>query len=454
MSARSKARKRALDLIYASEMRNRSTDDALAELNDAGPVNEYTVALVEGVTEHRARLDEVISTYAQGWTLDRMPAVDRNVLRHGDLRGAVRRRGPDAVAVSEALQPGPRPLHRRVTGVRQRSSRQHRPRPRVAGRLSRGSGRMGAVTSDVEQAPVPHPPGLPAGWTARTPCSATSRSSSRCAAPTGSPYTGSASVDREADRVRGRRTRVLDATPAARDRPRRTVRARGSASTTAPTGRTMVRAVRRPLGRARRTQVAGALYAWAEEQAAEICIAARGRRRPGWTRARSPRTRSSSEWLADAGYTKRRTWPQMTRPVTPEEATSLPPPREGVTIRRVASHENGLPVAGDLHLVHEMLEASFEDHFNSYRESFPEFVQRLREDPGHRWDHWWLAFVEGEDGEQLAAGARGRHGAARERGRPRGQLRRVHRCAPARARSWRRQGAAARRDRRRGPARP
>ncbi len=42
-----------------------------------------------------------------------------------------------------------------------------------------------------------------------------------------------------------------------------------------------------------------------------------------------------------------------------------------------------------------MLEYSFEDHFNSYRESFPEFLQRLREDPGHRWDHWWLAFVEG-----------------------------------------------------------
>ena len=52
-----------------------------------------------------------------------------------------------------------------------------------------------------------------------------------------------------------------------------------------------------------------------------------------------------------------------------------------------------------------MLEASFEDHFNSYRESFPEFVQRLREDPGHRWDHWWLAFVEGDEGQPLAAGA-------------------------------------------------
>ena len=81
MSARSKARKRALDLLYASEMRNRSTATRSAEQSDAGPVNEYTDELVQGVTEHRDRLDEVISPYAEGWTLARMPAVDRNVLR-------------------------------------------------------------------------------------------------------------------------------------------------------------------------------------------------------------------------------------------------------------------------------------------------------------------------------------------------------------------------------------
>ena len=53
-----------------------------------------------------------------------------------------------------------------------------------------------------------------------------------------------------------------------------------------------------------------------------------------------------------------------------------------------------------------MLEESFQDHFNSYRESFPEFVQRLREDPGHRWDHWWLAFVSTDDGSSpVPAGA-------------------------------------------------
>ena len=103
MSARSKARKRALDVLYASEMRNRSTADALEEQSEAGQVNDYTVELVNGVTEHRARLDEVISTYAQGWTLDRMPAVDRNVLRMATFEVLYVDDVPNAVAVSEAL---------------------------------------------------------------------------------------------------------------------------------------------------------------------------------------------------------------------------------------------------------------------------------------------------------------------------------------------------------------
>ena len=107
-------------------------------------------------------------------------------------------------------------------------------------------------------------------------------------------------------------------------------------------------------------------------------------------------------WLTDAGYRKVRTWLQMTRPV--DDASSLPPPREGVVVRRVATHENGMPAAQDLQLVHRVLEESFADHFNSYRESFPEFLQRLREDPGHRWDHWWIAEVE-VDGETVAGGA-------------------------------------------------
>ena len=109
-------------------------------------------------------------------------------------------------------------------------------------------------------------------------------------------------------------------------------------------------------------------------------------------------------WLSDYGYTKARTWLQMTRPVTAQDATDVPPPREGVTVRLVRQHADGLPVAEDLQAVHRVLEESFQDHFSSYRESFPEFIMRLREDPGHRWDHWWLATVE-VDGEQLPAGA-------------------------------------------------
>ena len=77
-------------------------------------------------------------------------------------------------------------------------------------------------------------------------------------------------------------------------------------------------------------------------------------------------------------------------------------------IRPVAEYADGLPVAEDLQTVHRLLEESFADHFNSYRESFPEFIQRLREDPGHRWDHWWIATVRDEDqpdGIEQAGGA-------------------------------------------------
>ena len=109
-------------------------------------------------------------------------------------------------------------------------------------------------------------------------------------------------------------------------------------------------------------------------------------------------------WLADAGYRHARTWWQMTRPVTPEEADSLPGPKEGVTIRSLDRHDDGLPVARDLQMAHRVLEESFQDHFSSYPESFPEWVMRMREDPGHRWDHWWLATVQTEEGE-VPAGA-------------------------------------------------
>ncbi|MDQ6686126.1 MAG: transcription antitermination factor NusB [Actinomycetota bacterium] len=103
MSARSKARKRALDVLYSSEMRRREASEALAEQVGAGQVNDYTATLVRGVAEHQARIDEVIGTYAEGWTLDRMPAIDRNVLRIGVFEVMYADDIPDAVAVSEAI---------------------------------------------------------------------------------------------------------------------------------------------------------------------------------------------------------------------------------------------------------------------------------------------------------------------------------------------------------------
>jgi N utilization substance protein B len=106
MSARGKARKRALDILFESELRGVDPVVTLAERVAAGdpPVNEYTVRLVEGVAEHQARIDELLETYSVGWSLDRMPAVDRNLLRVGLFEVLWADDVPDAVAVNEAVE--------------------------------------------------------------------------------------------------------------------------------------------------------------------------------------------------------------------------------------------------------------------------------------------------------------------------------------------------------------
>lgn len=105
MSARGKARKRALDVLYEAEVRGLPPLDVLAQRDAAAdpPLNPYTRELVEGVVAHRERIDELLSTYATGWTLPRMPAVDRNVLRIGTYELLYRDDVPDAVAVAEAV---------------------------------------------------------------------------------------------------------------------------------------------------------------------------------------------------------------------------------------------------------------------------------------------------------------------------------------------------------------
>ena len=106
MSARGKARKRAVDILFEAELRDRGVLETLTEritVNDP-PVGDYTKVLVQGVTEHRARIDELLSTYSVNWPLDRMPAVDRNVLRVGVYELLFADDVPDAVAVSEAVE--------------------------------------------------------------------------------------------------------------------------------------------------------------------------------------------------------------------------------------------------------------------------------------------------------------------------------------------------------------
>jgi N utilization substance protein B len=103
--ARSKARKRALDILFEAELRGAPVLDLLAERITLGspPVPAYAADLVRGVVVHMARIDELIAAYAEGWTLDRMPAVDRNVLRIGVYELLWADDIPDAVAINEAV---------------------------------------------------------------------------------------------------------------------------------------------------------------------------------------------------------------------------------------------------------------------------------------------------------------------------------------------------------------
>lgn len=111
MSARSKARKRALDVLFECEARGlplgSTVDDrrrAAATDPRVPPMPEYSLVLIDGVAAEQQRIDALLSTYSQGWPLDRMPAVDRTILRLATYEILSRDEVPDAVAVSEAVR--------------------------------------------------------------------------------------------------------------------------------------------------------------------------------------------------------------------------------------------------------------------------------------------------------------------------------------------------------------
>ena len=108
MAARSKARKRALDVLFEADQRGLPVLEVLAErVKQPGTqtsLPQYAVDVVEGVVERSDRIDELISSYSQGWTLARMPAVDRAILRIGAWEVLFSPDVPEAVAVDEAVE--------------------------------------------------------------------------------------------------------------------------------------------------------------------------------------------------------------------------------------------------------------------------------------------------------------------------------------------------------------
>lgn len=109
MSARSKARKHALDILYESDIRGASADSILEsreipqEGPDARPLRDFTKELVLGVVANKRKIDELITTYAQGWDMDRLAAVDRNILRLAIFEIIWSDELEDGIAIDEAL---------------------------------------------------------------------------------------------------------------------------------------------------------------------------------------------------------------------------------------------------------------------------------------------------------------------------------------------------------------
>ena len=151
MAARSKARKRALDILFEAELRGLPTLELLSERQSLGdvPVQPYAAELVRGVATHSDRIDELISWNLVDWTLERMPAVDRNILRIGVYELLWAGDVPDGVAISEAVALAAEPVHGQLAVVRERRPRAHQgreahPFPRSRGlrlRVGRRRGR-------------------------------------------------------------------------------------------------------------------------------------------------------------------------------------------------------------------------------------------------------------------------------------------------------------------------
>ncbi|GAA2265085.1 transcription antitermination factor NusB [Streptomyces amakusaensis] len=111
MAARNKARKRAFQILFEADQRGTTVQTVLADWirhsrtdTRQPPVTEYTMELVEGYAQYAARIDDLISTYSVDWEIDRMPVVDRNIIRLSTYELVWVDETPDAVVIDEAVQ--------------------------------------------------------------------------------------------------------------------------------------------------------------------------------------------------------------------------------------------------------------------------------------------------------------------------------------------------------------
>jgi N utilization substance protein B len=110
VSARTKARKRAVDALFAADLRTEHPaallDETFKQVEDRqnqGPIFDYARTLVDGVVDHQSEIDTLLETYSEGWTLERMPNVDRSILRIAVWEIVYNAELPDGVAIDEAV---------------------------------------------------------------------------------------------------------------------------------------------------------------------------------------------------------------------------------------------------------------------------------------------------------------------------------------------------------------
>lgn len=261
--------------------------------------------------------------------------------------------------------------------------------------ISTGQDRKDASLPDLD---------LPPGWTAAVPDEADATELSKLLREHQEHARGWATADEDEVLVEvGSRGQIVRENVVLRD-PDGAIRAWATAHDRA-TGRMLMQVyVSHTLDDETADMLAEVLFDWAEWAARKI---GRGRdldvqQIDSGAFADDPR---QHRWLERAGYDKVRHWWQMNRPVKPEDEDLAPEPDRGVAIRPVMRQGGGMPDEDDLRTVHDILESAFADHFNSAEETFDEFIFRLREDPGHRWDHWWIAEIVDGEGEPEPAGA-------------------------------------------------